>query len=293
MEESGPSLLYLYAHFLSWRTSETNSRAYSYTFTHLRTHKHAHTCTLWYSLLFFLSFSFSLSLSLSHTQSTSTLYAQMATAICSVCFGTLAAFLTVGTFDANIKEGTDSAQSRFSTITCALSGTTWLQQANVATCFCSTSKWRKHYRVINSTIIENLPCLSIRLSAPHPHPHPTPPPSTQTHTTVVACIFAGDNILRWATIFMCRKTRHILSLLKCCFTSTESVGLLGTGGQDAHLDFHTTPALCIGAGDSINLYAQRQNIPPQVFARTRRVQLHIYSFLLQLYIVISTPAYYA
>ena len=26
---------------------------------------------------------------------------------------------------------------------------------------------------------------------------------------------------------------------KCCFTSTETVGLLGTGAQDVHPDFHT------------------------------------------------------
>ena len=26
--------------------------------------------------------------------------------------------------------------------------------------------------------------------------------------------------------------------MKCCFTSTETVGLLGTGAQDGHLDFH-------------------------------------------------------
>ena len=32
--------------------------------------------------------------------------------------------------------------------------------------------------------------------------------------------------------------------LKCCFTSTETVGLLGTGAQDVHLDFHTPPELC-------------------------------------------------
>ena len=30
---------------------------------------------------------------------------------------------------------------------------------------------------------------------------------------------------------------------RCCFTSTETVGLLGTGTQDVHLDFHTTPEL--------------------------------------------------
>ena len=33
------------------------------------------------------------------------------------------------------------------------------------------------------------------------------------------------------------------SWLKCCFTSTETVGLLETGAQDVHLDFHTAPEL--------------------------------------------------
>ena len=33
-------------------------------------------------------------------------------------------------------------------------------------------------------------------------------------------------------------------LVECCFTSTETVGLLGTGAQDVHLDFHTFPELC-------------------------------------------------
>ena len=32
--------------------------------------------------------------------------------------------------------------------------------------------------------------------------------------------------------------------LKCCFTSTETVVLLGTGAQDVHLDFHTAPQFC-------------------------------------------------
>ena len=32
--------------------------------------------------------------------------------------------------------------------------------------------------------------------------------------------------------------------LKCRFTSTETVGLLGMGAQDSHLDFHTAPELC-------------------------------------------------
>ena len=37
--------------------------------------------------------------------------------------------------------------------------------------------------------------------------------------------------------------------LKCCFTSTETVGLLGTGAQDVHLDFHTAPELLSSADD--------------------------------------------
>ena len=32
-------------------------------------------------------------------------------------------------------------------------------------------------------------------------------------------------------------------LAECCFTSTETVGLLGTEAQDGHLDFHTAPEL--------------------------------------------------
>ena len=32
-------------------------------------------------------------------------------------------------------------------------------------------------------------------------------------------------------------------MLKCCFTSTETVGLLRTGAQDVHLDFHTASEL--------------------------------------------------
>ena len=32
-------------------------------------------------------------------------------------------------------------------------------------------------------------------------------------------------------------------MVECCFTSTETVGLLGTGAQDGHLVFHTAPEL--------------------------------------------------
>ena len=37
----------------------------------------------------------------------------------------------------------------------------------------------------------------------------------------------------------------LLLMSKCCFTATETVGLLGTGAQDVHLDFHTAPEPCI------------------------------------------------
>ena len=35
-----------------------------------------------------------------------------------------------------------------------------------------------------------------------------------------------------------------IPMLECCFTSAETVGLLGAGAQDVHLDFHTAPELC-------------------------------------------------
>ena len=41
---------------------------------------------------------------------------------------------------------------------------------------------------------------------------------------------------------------RLLLLLKCCFTSTETAGLLGTGAQDSHLDFHTAPELSMSGG---------------------------------------------
>ena len=41
------------------------------------------------------------------------------------------------------------------------------------------------------------------------------------------------------------------SWLKRCFTSTETTGLLATGVQDGHLDFHTAPEL-------LHLYSVRE-----------------------------------
>ena len=39
-----------------------------------------------------------------------------------------------------------------------------------------------------------------------------------------------------------------MMMMKYCFTSTKTVGLLGTGAQDGHLDFHTAPELRYGGG---------------------------------------------
>ena len=36
---------------------------------------------------------------------------------------------------------------------------------------------------------------------------------------------------------------RIYESLECCFTSTETVGLLGTGARGGHLDLHTAPEL--------------------------------------------------
>ena len=42
-------------------------------------------------------------------------------------------------------------------------------------------------------------------------------------------------------LYTMQSYHHDQWLVECCFTSTESVGLLGTGAQDGHLDFHTAP----------------------------------------------------
>ena len=40
------------------------------------------------------------------------------------------------------------------------------------------------------------------------------------------------------------KWNMMMMMMKCCFTSTETVGLLlGTGAEDSHLAFNTTPEL--------------------------------------------------
>ena len=58
----------------------------------------------------------------------------------------------------------------------------------------------------------------------------------------------------------CNYTNYYDSIIwmKCCFTSTETEGLLGTGAQDV-LNFHTVPELCgsiITVEPSINCLPQ-------------------------------------
>ena len=60
---------------------------------------------------------------------------------------------------------------------------------------------------------------------------------TDSATIMSLCsTFGITNQARLSRLFL-------LLLLKCSFTSTETVGLLGTGAQDGHLDFHTAPEL--------------------------------------------------
>ena len=43
----------------------------------------------------------------------------------------------------------------------------------------------------------------------------------------------------------------VVQMAERCFTSTETVGLLGTGAQDGHLAFHTAPDLWQGSAESL------------------------------------------
>ena len=51
--------------------------------------------------------------------------------------------------------------------------------------------------------------------------------------------------------------RLIIFLVECCFTSTETVSLTGTGAQDGCLDFHTAPELSDNCYDDVGLNVLR------------------------------------
>ena len=77
---------------------------------------------------------------------------------------------------------------------------------------------------------------------------PAPPPY---------CVMSEKQLLRnnsaaSQTIQVFEETQ--LLWLKCCFTSKETVGLLGAGAQDVHLNFHTAPELWeTNSSTSLNL----------------------------------------
>ena len=52
----------------------------------------------------------------------------------------------------------------------------------------------------------------------------------------------GRSQLRKEVFLVLQRTELSIVIM---VTSTETVGLLGTGSQDGHLDFHTAPELCI------------------------------------------------
>ena len=55
-----------------------------------------------------------------------------------------------------------------------------------------------------------------------------------------------------------RRAMNFATLLKCGFTSTETVGLFVMGDQDDHLDFHTAPELCLCHAKSGAIYTSKK-----------------------------------
>ena len=65
--------------------------------------------------------------------------------------------------------------------------------------------------------------------------------------------------VRWGCFRMWCSSASCPSSVKWCFTSTETVGLLGTGAQDGHLDFHTVPELCRVLLFVLHIYTSNNN----------------------------------
>ena len=55
--------------------------------------------------------------------------------------------------------------------------------------------------------------------------------------------FPGRSCQGVSSLAFRHHSSKLCHLVGCCFTSTETVGLLGTGAQDNRLDFHTGPEL--------------------------------------------------
>ena len=72
-------------------------------------------------------------------------------------------------------------------------------------------------------------------------------------TATVLTLSSGDPFSHSASSGLCLSK---MLKWKCCFTSTETVGLLGTGAQDGHLDFHTAPELCLSPSNELPPYSR-------------------------------------
>ena len=53
----------------------------------------------------------------------------------------------------------------------------------------------------------------------------------------------GERELTSTSLFTQLQSSLSGSLVECCFTSTETIGLLRMGAQGSHLDFHPAPEL--------------------------------------------------
>ena len=77
-------------------------------------------------------------------------------------------------------------------------------------------------------------------------------------------------------------TREVLTFSECCFTSTETVGLLGMRVQDCHLDFHTVPELR-GANHSLITFYTNIYIPGILASLCAAVRVSVCPFVRSLY----------
>ena len=83
----------------------------------------------------------------------------------------------------------------------------------------------------------------------------------QSYTVLTMC-FLFCFVFNWTVVLVGRVSPQVLltewlaqstglsklQLVKCCFTSTVTVGFLGTGAQDVHLNIHKAPELWVTAG---------------------------------------------
>ena len=133
-----------------------------------------------------------------------------------------------------------------------------------STLSCFSSKVVAVFSSFNSEIPSPLPTHTPLSPPPRPHPphRTTLKQKTDAHNPESFC--RRQSTVRQDFVFVSRGfslhrtlrsqgTFQLLLLLKCSYTSTETVGILGTGTQstqrtqgtqDVHLDFHTAPELC-------------------------------------------------